>query len=956
MNTKGPRPLRRYLAAPSPEDEMLPDNEVDAILDRLLSEHPNDEARLRFSHALRSWDNAKAATWDSNTPRNTEARRKLILSLLAVEPALAARINAALPFYRVDEPTIIAKEHVDWYEPKPGVDDYYWHTYHAYLKQRKGWHEVSLLTLDNTTRAIVECLANPRQEKTFASRGLVMGYVQSGKTANFVGVAARAADAGYRLIIVLAGTWNILRDQTQRRFDKELLGKELLLKDEAYTEHKPSDWDEFLEHGQDPAALDHFVWQRLTRPDIDYKRLKAAIDNLAFEKRRKDLPLYHEENLKHLPVKLLIVKKHSEILKNLTKDLALVDAHLTELPALIIDDESDQASVNTQRKRVPADAASERSKVNKRIVALLQLLPRAQYVGYTATPYANALVDVTDEDDLFPRDFIVSLERPQDYMGVSDFFDATTDYSDLDSQDYSLPEIAYIRRVATAATSDDEELKTALRSYVIAGALKLYRLASDRERYKPDSFKHHTMLVHTSHKVGAHAVLVERLKGLWFACGFHTPDGLSALRTLWCDDYELVCRAQGNELIPDTFDSLIPHLATAIAKIELGQKVFLEVNHEAKEAPDFITSPVWKVIVGGNKLSRGYTIEGLTVSYYRRVSKTADTLMQMGRWFGFRPGYRDLVRVFLGVVEGKSATEDLVSLFKEVCRMEEGFREEIKRYRRVPGAPRITPKDIPPLIAVTGNLLPTQKNKMWNAILAQKNFGGQRSMLTLAASTQNGINANLNATSRLLDAGTVLGTKTLGGKDDFGQTFSVRCAVVRAASEDVATFIEDYWWLEADYAHPKRPAVASLQVEFLRREKHGIAEWLILAPQRIASFGTPLPTAALGPLTVKERQRDEGRGFKVFGEPYHRLIAEALAGIQVSKRRLAHPNAATRGLLRDHVAVMLLYPVREASDSPLSIGFELYFPVNDLPYGLSFTAHQDHETDAVVIDTEEDAA
>src|SRR4029077_8408705 len=137
---------------------------------------------------------------------------------------------------------------------------------------------------DNSTSAIVECLANPESPHGYASRGLVMGYVQSGKTANFVGVVARAADAGYRLIIVLAGTWNILRNQTQRRFDKELLGKQLLTNDETYIENPPADWDEFLDHGVDPAERGHYIWQRLTRPDIDFKGLRTAIDHLEFER------------------------------------------------------------------------------------------------------------------------------------------------------------------------------------------------------------------------------------------------------------------------------------------------------------------------------------------------------------------------------------------------------------------------------------------------------------------------------------------------------------------------------------------------------------------------------------------------------------------------------------------------------------------------------------------------
>src|SRR5690606_11018565 len=174
-------------------------------------------------------------------------------------------------------------------------------------------------------------------------------------------------------------------------------------------------------------------------------------------------------------------------------------------------------------------------------------------------------------------------------------------------------------------------------------------------------------------------------------------------------------------------------LAMSVRRITQGSDFVCVVNSESDEAPDFTEGPVWKIIVGGNKLSRGYTIEGLTISYYRRIANTADTLMQMGRWFGFRPGYRDLVRVFLGVREGKDRNSDLVSLFNEVCRMEESFRDDIKRYLRRPGAPKITPRQIPPLIAIAGNLPPTARNKMFNAKIERKNFGGRWSTLTLTA-------------------------------------------------------------------------------------------------------------------------------------------------------------------------------------------------------------------------------
>src|ERR1039458_6091216 len=279
MAPGGPKNLRAWLERPGPDLEKASASEIDEMIDMLLSSDPNHPARLRFSNLLRSWDNAKVSKWAGDTLRNTKDRRKLIHDQLHSDPSLQQRIDTLLPFYPLDEPVIISEEHHDWYEPQLGVRDYYWSKYVQYLKEKRGWDDASILTMDNSTRAIVECLADPESKAAYASRGLVMGYVQSGKTANFTGVVARAADAGYRLIIVMAGTWNILRNQTQRRFDKELLGKELLKNDDAYMMRPPSDWSEFLEHGADPVELGHFTWQRLTRPDIYFKRLKAAIDN-----------------------------------------------------------------------------------------------------------------------------------------------------------------------------------------------------------------------------------------------------------------------------------------------------------------------------------------------------------------------------------------------------------------------------------------------------------------------------------------------------------------------------------------------------------------------------------------------------------------------------------------------------------------------------------------------------
>jgi len=516
-------------------------------------------------------------------------------------------------------------------------------------------------------------------------------------------------------------------------------------------------------------------------------------------------------------------------------------------------------------------------------------------------------------------------------------------------EDYSQPEIAFIRRVKNSLDADDEDIKEALRSYVLAGAIKLYRHASDPERYKLNHIRHHTMLIHTSQLRGEHEHLAGRLEHLWDQCAFNSPKGMAALETLWNKDHAPVSSAIGDEIIPDSFSALIQHLSESIKRIEKGTRFFLVLNSDSPDAPDFGADSIWKVIVGGNKLSRGYTVEGLTVSYYRRVAGTGDTLMQMGRWFGFRPGYKDLVRVYLGVNEGKRGDVDLVTLFKEVCRMEESFREDIQRYVRKPGSQRITPKEIPPLIAVSGNLPPTASNKMFNAIVASKNFGGQRSMLTLTAAKTPGMLENVKAVKKLLSASTSLGTRDLNGELKGGSVIKCNAITLEAETNQVVDFLKAYRWLETDYAFSERPTDTNLQIEFLEKKSHGITSWLILAPQRRQSFGDPFEVAGIGNLSVKERHRIPNRGFQVFGEPEHRAFAEYFSKIAEDKNVLIKSDPSTESLRKDHCGVILLYPVREKPSDQISIGYELFFPKNDLPFDINFSVRRKTEKENIVI-------
>jgi hypothetical protein len=172
--------------------------------------------------------------------------------------------------------------------------------------------------------------------------------------------------------------------------------------------------------------------------------------------------------------------------------------------------------------------------------------------------------------------------------------------------------------------------------------------------------------------------------------------------------------------------------------------------------------------------------------------------------------------------------------------------------------------------------------------------------------------------------------------------------VFATRTSEIVEFLRNYRWLEADYKYPERPTDTALQIEFLEKEQHGISSWIVIAPQRKQSFGDPLLVERIGAMTVKERQRVAGRGFQVFGEPAHRTVSEYLSGILPGSEELSSPNEATTALFVNHRAVLTLYPVRPQTTDQPSVGFELFFPDNDLPFEAGFTVRRKSEDSATV--------
>ncbi|SMO49238.1 Z1 domain-containing protein [Propioniciclava tarda] len=760
MSKGSPKPMLKRVQFELDETDVRGDFTESDLVEKLTSADVNEPARYEFHIQLTRWDSAADTAWSAGSAPNTAERRAAILDALGFSSDAKARIDHAFPVSMTGA-VVISGKPSDW-DPWYSSDlvaqrSFYWDGYRGVLEE-KGWSSYAVGELGRATDEVVKRLADPTRDDPYQSKGLVVGHVQSGKTANFTGVIAKAIDAGYKLVIVLTGTIELLRGQTQRRLDMELIGEENILggvpRDNAelaasvdYIGDGDIDWYEgrFVSYGKDPKELGLPGIRRLTGAKDDYKLLKAGLGYLDF--RQTDhlvdpaRPLYHEQNVYRPDIRIAVVKKNSTVLKKLVRDLQATKTDLGEIPALIIDDEADQASINTTRPKKDAAEEKERTAINRLIAQLLRELKRAQYIGYTATPFANVFVDPEDAEDIFPKDFIVSLDPPDDYMGGRDFHDLDESEDDVDDEPATKTvansnEKAFVRSLVAGPDeleARDKEVLAALDAYVLSGAIKLFRAAA---LGKPKLFRHHTMLVHESVRTAEHEALAADIRRVWASAAYELPAGLKRLHDLWVSDFRPVTEARAPEapVIPG-FHALRGFIGHAVDKIQQGVNPVVIVNGVAEKDYlqadiNFQSGDVWKILVGGAKLSRGFTVEGLTISYYTRRTIAADTLMQMGRWFGYRPHYRDLVRLYIGrnVPAPRHEVIDLYKSFEAIVRDEEDFRDELRRFQgfEEDGRPRVRPMDVPPLVYQSlPYLKPTSANKMYNAELTEQGEGGK---------------------------------------------------------------------------------------------------------------------------------------------------------------------------------------------------------------------------------------
>jgi len=598
---------------------------------------------------------------------------------------------------KIEKPVLVNKVYTPWLnEKKPNIDWILYLRYEEYLLKEKKWDYETINSLNKVSDMILDRTRDPQQSSFFASKGLVMGDIQSGKTTNYTALINKAIDAGYKIVIVLAGLTNDLRLQTQKRLDKEVIGN---ITKQTNTKGKSIGVGNYTRQTK--------IVNVLTNSDDKDGDLKKVGSTIHLHKDMDPL--------------LIVIKKNSYILKNLIDFLKSSEENCytnekLDVPLLIIDDEVDQASVDTK----DANTLESASAINKGIRGMLKIFNRYSYVGYTATPFANIFIsnqkDLNDdEQDIFPEDFIIYLPVPKHYSGINDFFS----YENGDLDDDKINDL-FVEVTDKADLFDqtrinkntsilglNESLKNALDDFIVASSVKKSR----------DIKQHNSMLIHLANVKNPSTTLVEHVKNylneMSLKYKYDRQNTDEYYKKIWLERFEEISIIR-NEKFEDNWQNISKYI---LFVLESASWNIILVNDDSKDVIDFDCEPKEFVFIGGNKLSRGLTLEGLVVSYYLRKSRTYDAIMQMGRWFGFRKDWLDVCRVY--------TTIDVFDDFYNVGKALSEFKKEIQSMNEL----KMTPKEFGLRIAYSPNIAPTAANKMRSAKKVPVSFSGSLQQL-----------------------------------------------------------------------------------------------------------------------------------------------------------------------------------------------------------------------------------
>lgn len=535
----------------------------------------------------------------------------------------------------------------EWYmyvkAQRHDADSSYWERYKDFLFDENFPKKV-IDSIDKDTDKITNLLGDPSVEYKYSRKGLVIGDVQSGKTANYIAVMNKAADAGYKIIILLAGTIEKLRKQTQERVDKGFIGN----------------------NGEKQL--------------VGVRQINSNLEVSAFTSTKNDF----KQQLKTITLSLssltnplvFVVKKNKTILesvfqwlKNENIKYGSENSEKTiDYPLLLIDDEADNASINTNIEE------NDPTAINRVIRKILKLFTKSSYLGYTATPYANIFINPNTSDDmvkedLFPKDYIYVLDTPNNYIGAKEMYSDNGKYQYMLQQIDDFEEYLPIKHKKDCMVGYDlpHTLRKAILSFFIANAIRDIR---------GQKTSHRSMLINVSRFIKIHNELEDRVEDYVNKVKYEiehyslTPNWyahkhLSALEdvynTYFVNSLEDESEKEWNTILNTLYDATRGIMVEAVN----GNSASTKLNYNAYKSG-------YRVIaIGGLSLSRGLTLEGLMTSYFYRNSRMYDTLMQMGRWFGYRSGYDDLCQVWMN--------EDSLSWYKDIALATEELRDELKQ-------------------------------------------------------------------------------------------------------------------------------------------------------------------------------------------------------------------------------------------------------------------------------------
>ncbi|MDD1515785.1 Z1 domain-containing protein [Priestia megaterium] len=516
---------------------------------------------------------------------------------------------------------------------------YYWNRYKEFIK--KSFPSDVVKTIGEDTDVIMDNIEDPVVQN-FSRHGMVVGHVQSGKTANYSALVCKAADAGYKFIVVIAGGMNNLRNQTQERLNESFVGIDQGIP---------------VGVGKLGNIRKELLPVSLTTKKQDFNKRDANRNSQGLNFDNISSPV------------ILVIKKNSRTLTNVIDWLeAQYRTQIANHAMLLIDDESDYASINTKEENDPTS-------INKKIRKLLSLFEKSAYVAYTATPYANIFIDheADNEDvgqDIFPKDFIYALDAPTNYFGAEKIF--------LNSNKKYLVEIDDFDDHLPSNHKKDFELSSIPES--LYDAIRLFVLNIAIRNLRGQGNKHNSMLIHATRFTRIHQKLSEKVE-----------DYITNLREHILAYGRLSnAEKQSNHIknLKKTYKLRHPNsefkweevLLTICSLIE--SVIVREVHQSTKIRLEYHKDKVTNaIVIGGTSLARGFTLEGLSVSYFLRNTVFYDTLMQMGRWFGYRPDYEDLCRIYM--------TSNMYDNFALIIEATMDLIDNLKRMSEA----KMTPKD-----------------------------------------------------------------------------------------------------------------------------------------------------------------------------------------------------------------------------------------------------------------------